>query len=122
MDDDDAIILEALCIHLASLVVASIAGGRWWWRFAGELHAKTRGAEHGVPLPLAALAGPPRANTIAALSLSLSLSLSARSFGDPSCGDPNSKLVWMRPYREVSEKKKKNRIVFRREPTGRKRR
>ena len=40
-------------------------------------------------------------------ALSLSLSLSARSFGDPSCGDPNSKLFWMRPYREVSEEKKK---------------
>ena len=120
MDDDDAIILEALCIHLASLVVASIAGGRWWWRFAGELHAKTRGAEHGVPLPLAALAGPPRANTIAALSLSLSLSLSARSFGDPSCGDPNSKLVSDEAL--SVKKKKKESVVFRREPTGRKRR
>ena len=41
------------------------------------------------------------------LRRSLSLSLSARSFGDPSCGDPNSKLFWMRPYREVSEEKKK---------------
>ena len=51
---------------------------------------------------------------------SLSLSLSRPGVSDPSCGDPNSKLVSDEAL--SVKKKKKESVVFRREPTGRKRR
>ena len=47
-----------------------------------------------------------RARTPLQRSLSLSLSLSARSFGDPSCGDPNSSL-FLDEALSVSELRKK---------------